>query len=199
MPITTVVMADNGLSSQNQDYLPSRFLLQKETIEGIVTQILERDQEGFIGIVPIAQLTKNDILTPTRNKTSISAFIDECDLQCKTDIFRSLFQVEQSLNIKNTQDKSLIIFLCSPIESVDELIACIYSVAAKSTDIKLVCYGDALELGVLLKKEINFDNFQCLAVRPADDFHAVVGEFLDTSIDDYDPELKQAIMQSLAE
>lgn len=190
-------MIDNGLSAQEQDYLPGRFLLQKEIIDSVITQALEMDPEGCIGIIPLAKANRNDIMTPTRARMHLSLFLDKCDLQREQNLTLSLFQAEKSFETKEFSNRTLIIFFCSPVSSVDEVIANLYGVAAKNITLHVICFGDASELGETLKKEVCFDNFHCLVVTPNQDFTDCVNSFLGNTLGTYDPDLQEAIRQSL--
>lgn len=197
MPEITTVVFDNALNSQNQDYFPSRFVLQKEIIDGMITQILENNIENLIGLIPLSQDVKNNILTPTKTRSLLSTFLHETDLVSVPDHVSSLFQADQSLNVGEYSSKTLICFLSSPVERFDETFVSIYGMVAKSISVRVVCFGDAVEFGNFIKKELNYDNFECLVIDKDQDFSETVGNFLLNSYEIDDPELKEAIKRSL--
>lgn len=197
MPEITVIMFDNGLSSQNQDYLPSRIILQKEIIDSIVTRSLEADAESLVGLIPFAQRSNNSILTPTKIRPYISTFLNRTDLCPATSYYSSFYQADLSFNATELSSKNLIIFFSSPVEREDEILSNLYTIASKGIAVKAICFGDAVGLGAMLKKEMDFDNFGCLCLDTDSNFNDSVLSFLGTSINVSDPELEEAIRRSL--
>lgn len=197
MPGVTVVFFDNALNSQNQDYLPSRIILQKEIIDTVITRILESDIESLIGLIPLGQRMSNDILTPTKTRPYLSTFLHQTSLCPPTSRFTCLFQADQSLHVSDLSTKGLIAFFCSPIDDVEELLSGLYTIASKGITIKAVCFGDAIDLGGMLQKEIDLPNFECLILDSDADFNDKVLNFLGGSMPENDPELEEAIIRSL--
>jgi len=201
MPRTSIVVFDNALNSQNQDYLPSRFILQKEVIEQLITNLLEGDNESLIGLVPLAQKSANDVLTPTRLRHLLSSFAYQQDLYKNPDHLLALFQSDRSLHISQLSDKTLYIFLSTPVEKSDDVFINLLSMASKGIKVKAVCFGDAVEFGNCLQKESGFSNYiQTLIVHPEDDFNTSVLEFLLDGDSKYaDEDLEEAIRRSMVE
>lgn len=200
MPEITAVIFDNALNSQNQDYLPNRYILQKEVIDRLITKVLESDEESLIGLIPIAQRENNDILTPSRVRQHLTTFIHRQDLCNRPNHLLALFQADHSLYISELSEKTLFVFLSSPIESSDELFANLLSVASKGVTIKAVCFADAIEFGNCLRNESSFDNLRVLIVSPEEDFSSKVFDFFSGGGAKYvDPDLEEAIRRSLVE
>lgn len=198
--ISTIIF-DNGLNSQNQDYLPNRFILQKEIIEQLVTNLLEADTESLVGLIPLAQKSPNDILTPTRVRQSLSSFAYQQDLHIGVDHILALFQSDRSLHMSHYTDKTLYIFMSTPIKDSDDFFINLLSMATKGIKIKAICFGDAIEFGECLKKETAFDEYlQTLIVAPEEDFNNKVNEFLTNgSTELMDPDIEEAIRRSMIE
>ena len=192
-------MYDNALSSQNQDYLPSRFILQKEIIDRVITEILEDNRESLIGLVPLAQELENDILTPTKNRPYLSKFLYESDLMHNTNHSLCLYQVDQSLRVSELTDKCIIIFLSTEVPDVDELLSDLYALASRGIMIYVVCFGDCIALSPLLKSSIDLENFHCICLENDDDFNEKVMQSIGGSPEPTDPELEEAIRRSLQE
>lgn len=200
MPEVAAVIFDNALNSQNQDYLPNRYILQKEVIDKLITKILESDEESLIGLIPIAQRENNDILTPSRVRQHLTTFIHQQDLCGRPNHLLALFQADHSLYISELSDKSLFVFLSSPIERSDELFANLLSVASKGVIIKAVCFADAIEFGNCLRGESSFDNLKVLIVGPEEDLNSKAFDFFSGGSAKYaDPDLEEAIRRSLVE
>lgn len=200
MPEVTAIIFDNALNSQNQDYLPNRYILQKEIIDSLITKVLESDEESLIGLIPIAQKENNDILTPSRVRQHLTTFIHQQDLCEMPNHLLAMFQADHSLYISELSEKTLFIFLCSPIERSDELFAGLLSIASKGIGIRVVCFADAIEFGHCLQRESSFDNLKILIVNPEEDFNARVFSFFSGSNAKYaDPDLEEAIRRSLME
>jgi 26S proteasome regulatory subunit N10 len=201
MPHTSVVIYDNALSSQNQDYFPSRYVLQKEVIERLITHTLEGNAQSLIGLIPIAQKDNNDILTPTLVRPHLSTFLHRKDLysECKHNL--ALYQAEMSLETSEFTEKNILMILGSPISESDQFMMNIYALAAKNINIRVVCFGDACEFGEYLAQGSNFDNLKVLNVYPEDDFnHKVFEMFSNVSGSQYvDKDLEEAIRRSMIE
>lgn len=197
MPEITVIMFDNALSSQNQDYLPSRIVLQKEIIDSIITRSLEADAESLVGLIPFAQKSNNNILTPTKTRPYLTTFLHKIDLHPKINYYSSLYQADLSLHVTELSSKNLVIFFSSPLQNEEEILSNLYTIASKGIIIKVVCFGDAIDLGNMLKKEIDFENFGCLCLDTDDNFNENVLSFLGGSMNVSDPELEEAIRRSL--
>ena len=188
MPEITTVIFDNALNSQNQDYFPSRIVLQKEVIEEMITRLLEANIENLIGLIPLGQKVPNDILTPTKSRPHISTFLHKTDLANILSHSLCFYQADQSLQVA---------FLSSPVEHFDEAFANLYNIVSKGVNVRIICFGDAIEFGYFLENELRFENFKCLIVESEQNFNEVVGNFLTSSYEIDDPELEEAIRRSL--
>ncbi|CAD25760.1 26S PROTEASOME REGULATORY SUBUNIT S5A [Encephalitozoon cuniculi GB-M1] len=202
MPETIVVLLDNGMASQNQDYLPSRFMAQKEAIESLISKKFEDSQESTIGIIPLVQAQSNDIITPTKQRPYIKTFLNGIRLHRGADIMRCL---SQSLHIFNQRDSpgcTLVVFLGSEAQESekDELFARIYQLLTLGVAIKMVFFGEAAEMAGAFEK-IDFTNFSCIEVKPNEEFVDRVLPFIsgDDLLEEDDPELAEAIRLSLEE
>ncbi|ADM12363.1 26S proteasome regulatory subunit S5A [Encephalitozoon intestinalis ATCC 50506] len=202
MPETIVVLFDNGMASQNQDYLPSRFIVQKETVESLISRKFEDNQENTIGIIPLVQVQSNDIITPTKQRSHIKTFLNDIKLNKEGDIMRCL---SQSLHIFNQRDSPgciLVVFLASELQESekDELFARIYQLLTFGIGIKMVFFGEAVEMVEAFKK-IDFTNFSCIEVKTNEEFIDRVLPFISGNdlVEEDDPELAEAIRLSLEE
>lgn len=199
MPSLSVILIDNSPAAQGQDHLPGRLLLQKEAIDGIITQAFETDREALVGIIPIAQQRRNDIITPTKHRAHLSRFLDQCDVQATPNFLQAAFQAGQALSAKQIESRTLFVFLCAPFEAPDEVIASLYEIAGRGASVRVVCFGDAVELGNILSRQINFGNFSCCVIGGKDNFASRVPRFLGSSLEAYDPELQEALRLSMQE
>lgn len=202
MPETIVVLFDNGMASQNQDYLPSRLMVQKETVESLISRKFEDNQENTIGIIPLVQTQSNDIITPTKQRSYIKTFLNEIKLNRNADIMGCLSQSLHIFNQKDSPGCMLVIFLGSEPQEIekDELFARIYQLLTFGIMIKMVFFGEAMEMAEAYKK-IDFTNFSCIEVKPSDEFADRVLSFINggEDLEEDDPELAEAIRLSLEE
>ncbi|KAG5860205.1 hypothetical protein KMI_02g02960 [Encephalitozoon hellem] len=202
MPETIVVLFDNGMASQNQDYLPSRFMVQKETVESLISRKFEDNQENTVGIIPLVQAQSNDIVTPTKQRSYIKTFLNEIKLERNGDIMRCLSQSLYIFNQKDSPGCMLVIFLGSEPQETekDELFARIYQLLTFGIMIKMVFFGEAMEMAEAYKK-IDFTNFSCIVVSPNEEFIDRVLPFVTGGelLEEDDPELAEAIRLSLEE
>lgn len=201
MPAIATVIFDNALNSQNQDYLPSRYVLQMEIIDSLITSMLESNAENLIGLIPIAQKNNNGILTPTHTRPHLSTFLHQGDLYHNQNHNLALFQAEKSLEHSEFSEKTIFMMLGSPIVESDEFLANIYNLAAKGMNIRIVCFADACDFGTYLSEGATFENLKVLTVFPEDDFNLKVSNLFLSDLDAQymDKDLDEAIKRSMVE
>ncbi|ELA42688.1 uncharacterized protein VICG_00003 [Vittaforma corneae ATCC 50505] len=201
MPHIATVIFDNTLNSQNQDYLPSRYVLQKEVIDTLITNTFESDAQSLIGLIPIAQMDNNDILTPTLVRSYLSTFLHQRDLYHTLNHNLALYQAEQSLESSEFSEKIVFMIFGSPIPDSDQFMVNIYGLATKGFTIRVVCFADAYEFGTYLRQGSSFDNLNVLTIHPDEDFSSKVLDFFaDASGHHYvDQDLEEAIRRSMVE
>jgi 26S proteasome regulatory subunit N10 len=202
MPDVTIALFDNSLYAQNQDYLPSRFILQKETVETIISRKLEENRENLVGIIPLAQPKLNEILTPTKQRTHLNNFLNNLELSSRTDLIKSLVQAAHSFNQREIPDKILLVFLGSKLEDAlrSEFFAKVYELLTYGITVKIVFFGESSYSCDLFRQQIEFTNFGCIRVGPNEDFCSLALSLLngEEGIEN-DPELAEAIRLSLEE
>ncbi|KAM0672909.1 regulatory complex subunit of 26S proteasome [Ordospora colligata] len=202
MPETIVVIFDNGMFSQNQDYLPSRFVAQQEVVESLISRKFEDNQENTIGIVPLVQVQANDIVTPTKQRSYIKTFLNKIMLNSKTDIMNCLSQCIHIFNQRDAPGCTLVVLLGTKMKDVptDELFARIYEILTLGINIKMVFFGEALGMSESFKK-IGLTSFSCIDIEPNEDLSTQALSFICGGgiSDEDDPELAEAIRLSLEE
>ncbi|KAL6122810.1 hypothetical protein NUSPORA_00068 [Nucleospora cyclopteri] len=196
MPEIVGILLDNSLQSQNQDYLPSRIILQRDSINAVVSQLIQNHPENMVGIFPIAQRVKNNILTPTNLKQNLLNFLFRCDLETNVDHNLAFFQVDQALQLSEIKSKTLIVFLSSTIEEFGELLINITNIAIKGIEVKVICYGDAIEFGQIASSEIQMQNVKILVVEPTINFEESVFNLLRDDNQEEDAELLEVLEKS---
>merc|ERR1712131_515722 len=196
MPEIVGVVLDNGIQSQNQDYLPSRLLLQREITNSIINKLIDRYSENMIGIFSLCQNVPNDIVTPTKLKQSLLDFLYRCNLSKKKNHSLALFQADQALQLSELSTKKLLIFMCSPVDEFGKTLIEITNIAFKGVDVKIVCFGDALPFGKMVTSEVQLPNVNVLLVEPNVNFEDVVYDFLINDYQEEDPEFLEALEKS---
>lgn len=201
MPEVATIIFDNSLASQNQDYLPSRYVLQKEVIDSLITRILENDSQSLIGLIPLSQKDRNDLITPTNSRKHLTTFLLQRDLFHGTNRKLSLFQADHSLRLSEYSEKTLYFFMSTEIENSDQFLIDLYEMAARGIIIKLVCFGETIDFGkVIIDQNAGFENLSVLVIGPEEDFNSRVNNFLISGNQKYiDPDLEEAIRRSLLE
>ncbi|KAF9764819.1 26S proteasome non-ATPase regulatory subunit 4 [Nosema granulosis] len=201
MPEITVVIYDNGLASQNQDYLPSRSLLQKEFIQSLISRKFEADSENLLGIIPLNQPQFNNIITPTKQKDYLYTFLNSITLGEDVDYIKSLNQALHSFKQREISTKHLILFLGSEIDekSEDDLFAKVFEVLTCGISLTLVFFGENMKYYETFINEIEYPNFKCIKVDPNDDVNEIYSLINGEFFEEEDPELAEAIRQSLAD
>ena len=200
MPEVTIIIYDNGLPSQNQDYLPSRSILQKEFIQSFINKRFEADSESMVGIVPVCQEQYNDMITPTKQKDYLYTFLNTCGLYRNPDYVRSLSQSISSFMQQEITTKKLIFFIGTKIDKSleEDVYSKIFEILTHGIAITIVCFGEGLVYYDILSKEIEYYNFKVVRVLPPDDYNNIYNIVTENEEED-DPELAEAIRQSLEE
>lgn len=192
------IIFDNNIYSQNQDFLPNRYFIQRNVIISIINKIFDVQTESKIGLFPICQEIKNKIITPTDNKQQLMNFIYNCDLCKNENLFLAFFQADQALQLTELTSKKLIIFLSSPITNFGHMIYILSNVAQKNIEMKIICFGDAIHFGNMASQELQMDNIQFLIITSSNYIEDKIYDFLtDNEYDD--PELREALQKSIIE
>lgn len=200
MPEIATIVFDNSLNSQNQDYLPSRYVLQKEVIDFLITRILENDSQSLIGLIPLSQKDQNDIITPTNSRKHLTTFLLKRDLFSGINRHLCLFQADRSLKISEYSEKTLYMFMGTQVEDSDQFLVDIYGLAAKGLIIKMVCFAEAREFGQIMIDDAPFENLTVLIVNPDEDFNFKVNDFFVSNNQKYsDPDIEEAMRRSMLE
>ncbi|EQB60210.1 26s proteasome regulatory subunit s5a [Vairimorpha apis BRL 01] len=197
MPEITIVIYENSLSAQNQDYLPSRSILQKEFIQHLINKSFEEDPEALVGIIPSSQEQYNDILTPTKHKDYLYTFLNKCNLDNNLNYITSLNQTISSFKQRDITNKKLIFFLGNEFTD-DNLYAKLFELLTFGVVVTIVCFGEGLVHYDHFVKHIDYPNFTVLKVLPGDDSEEI-GNMIFENHDEDDPELAEAIRQSIEE
>ncbi|ORD93948.1 hypothetical protein ECANGB1_1353 [Enterospora canceri] len=198
MPEIIAIVLDNGIQSQNQDYLPSRYFIQKDATMNIINKVFEMGKESKIGVFPIFQNVKNRIVTPTENKQLLVDFVLACDLYKKPGHSLALYQADQALQLSELSNKRLLIFLSSKIDEFGKLLVEISTIAFKGVEIKVICFADAIEFGKMAQSELQLETVKFLVLDGNGDVEDQIYGFL-TETEYEDEDLKEALQKSMFE
>ncbi|ORD97155.1 hypothetical protein HERIO_972 [Hepatospora eriocheir] len=196
-----LVLVDNGIESQNQDYGASRIILQKGIVSDMINLLIAEELDNQLGIIPLYQEVKNDIVTPLAyDKMDLLNFINKLDLSENNTFELSFYQSRQTLQTSNLSDKKVFIFLSSTIEYPSKVIYDIATLIDTGSAVYVACFGSAVDFGSILKSEFNDGDCQILIITPEEDFDLSIEKFYLTQFDDNEDEnYKLALQQSLIE
>lgn len=208
MPQTLMILLDNTVSMQNQDYLPSRFILQKEAVTSVIGTLLQ-NSENSVGVAPLAQPEHNYILTPTCNKPHLDSFVSRIRLD-ENLMLGSVFQRSRiALMNRHESDKKMLVFFgadLGPHESESvlcELVQCVKKVVCLPIRVAVVLFGEHAEhVRSAISREVEKpEACETVVVGPNDDFFSSVTSILGVDLNELenDPELALALSMSLAE
>lgn len=203
-----MILLDNTVSMQNQDYLPSRFILQKEAVTSVISTMLQ-NSENSVGVAPLAQPEHNYILTPTCSKPHLDSFVSRVRLDDNL-MLGSVFQRSRiALMNRQESDKRMLVFFGADLgpHELDsvlcELVECINKVVCLPIRLALVLFGEHAELvrNVISSKTEKLDACNTVVVGLNDDFFSSVTRILGMDLNELenDPELALALSMSLAE
>ncbi|KAF7698645.1 26S proteasome non-ATPase regulatory subunit 4 like protein [Cucumispora dikerogammari] len=179
----TFIIIDNSLYMQNQDYLPKRFICEKETIYKIIADILEARVDANIAIIPTSFKYPNNFISPTNNRQKLINFLNGLELCDKFEINYAM-QILQVYS-QTKQEANIIFFLGTKLI---ELNLSIYEEIAKYSNLKVILFGEALDLN--LKGRV-------LHLRPDKDFFIETHNFLGSkNVEEDDPVLKMVLEKS---
>lgn len=208
MPQTLMILFDNTVSMQNQDYLPSRFILQKEAVTSIIGSLLQ-SSENSVGVAPLAQPEHNYILTPTCNKSHLDAFVAKIRLD-ENLLLESVFQRSRiALMSRQESDKRMLVFFGTDLGLHDsdgilrELVRCVRKAVCSPIRVAVVLFGEhaALVKDAISREVGGPEACEAVAAGPDDDFFSSVTKVLGLDLNELedDPELALALSMSLAE
>ncbi|KAL0265566.1 UNVERIFIED_CONTAM: hypothetical protein PYX00_011278 [Menopon gallinae] len=194
--------------AHNQDYLPSRFILQKEAVTSIIGSMLQ-NSENSVGVAPLAQPEHNYILTPTCNKSHLDTFISKVRLD-ENLMLESVFQRSRiALMSRQESDKRMLVFFGTDMGLQDsdgvlrELVHCLRKAASSPIRVSAVLFGEhaALVKDAISREVGGPETCEAVAVGPDDDFFSSVTKVLGMGLSELedDPELALALSMSLAE
>lgn len=207
MPQTWMILFDNTLYMQNQDYLPSRFILEKEATMSIVNSLLTQN-ENSVGIAPLAQPDHNYILTPTSNKPNVDTFISKIRLDGNLQLNKAFLRSKIALMNASESDKRMLLFFGADIEGIDfdrmlvDLVRNIKMIVEALVKIAIVLFGEKAEmLRDLLSSEMDSNVCEVITIGKDDNFFAGAMSVFGMNISEAedDPELAMALRLSLAE
>lgn len=180
----TFIVVDNSLYMQNQDYIPKRFMCEKETIYKIIGDNFEHRSDVKISIIPTSFKYRNNFISPTNSKQRIINFINNLELCYNFEITYAL-EILQVFS-KSKQESNIIIFLgTNPLDFNKSL----YEEIARYSNIKVILFGEAIDLD--LKGNV-------LRLTPDKDFFTETHKFLGSNNiqEDEDPILKMVLEKS---
>lgn len=200
-----MIIIDNTMYMQNQDYMPNRYVLQTEIITSIINKMLSSEFENAVGIVPIAQFSPNYLVTPTHSRKNILRFMSNLKLDHNHALFRA-FELAHISNVhRNMAKKHILAFIGSPVdvECDDTLRKCIDKVqeaVEAGFVVDIVFFGEARDYKDWFEAEIQSENFRCGVVNENDDMYSVTMSLISESVmEENDPELAMALKMSMEE
>ncbi|KAM0686935.1 26S proteasome non-ATPase regulatory subunit 4 [Conglomerata obtusa] len=203
MPEVTMIIMDNSYNQQNQDYLPNRFLLQKDTIKCLIVEKLQESPENEIGLVPLAQ-SSYSILTPTKDRHALEYYLTKQNLEEKILPSQIVNWSYKALKFRSQMLKTLLFFFGSKIDDDEELhkiIDCMNGMLDNGYAVKIVFYAEAVMYSETFEELVVGDNFTYVLISTEDDFYKTVMMLMGKSGDlmDEDPDLALAIELSKQE
>ncbi|KCZ81548.1 hypothetical protein H312_01001 [Anncaliia algerae PRA339] len=199
-----IVVLDNSLYMQNQDYLPSRLFLEREVCYSIKTNFLARP-ESYLGIAPMSQPVENYFLTPTNKESYITNFLNKISLSDNLQITKVLTRCRMCLRNREEAEKKMLIFLGSDIDSkvldktIFDLISNITECIQEGIKVSIVLFGEKRHV---LRDLFTVEYFGEVAVVDNDEsFLTESLNVLGMSVFNYedDPDLALAIKLSMEE
>ena len=169
-------------------------------IDALIIRILENDSQSQVGLIPLAQKNKNDLITPTNSREHLASYLMNKDMHFAVNTELCMFQADLSLQNTELSERTIYLLLGSPLKNSDQLLADIYGLAARGIVIKLVCFAETIEFGKLVKEGDVFENIHVLIIGIDDDFNEEAKNFFVSGNSNYlDPDIEEAIKRSLIE
>lgn len=169
MPDTTVFVLDNSYYAQNQDYLPTRYIVQLD----IVNYALSSSSENHhFGVIPVAQQTPNYILTPTKNRMNIRQFISNLKFTEEYKIPDSIYIAQRSLQYADATQKRLVVFFSTPLSdlTLEDVLMKLRDCAMMRCAVYVFLFGDAKDYKMFLDYELNDMGVVVTVVDTEDNF-----------------------------
>lgn len=200
MTDATIFLIDNSLFAQNQDYFPNRYLAQQETIKYFINS--SSDYNKF-GIIPIGQITPNNIITPTDNRLSITDYLTKlriCEKKCN--ISKSIkISNDILMNIQKANNK-MVIFLSVILDDIEleKIIESIAECNQSNYEIFIFLFGDANDSFIYFEHELSSMDIKIFQVKNDQNFKSFVCEkLIENRNEEIDPQLARALEISAKE
>ncbi len=191
-----VISIDNSLQAQNQDYFPSRLIIQKDISSAILTKLTSGNNVNKVGVIPLYQEVTNYIVTPTSNTAKLLNFVNSCDLSpCNAERV-AMFQMGEIFSHSEIQSKRGLIFLSTMVQDQAEFICEISRHVDSGVALLVVCFADALSFSSMLEDSIDSPNFNVLAITPDSDVEKVLRAYL-SKLGEDDDALNRVLEQSV--
>lgn len=195
-----MIIIDNTMSMQNQDYLPQRYILETETIRSIINKKLCDSFDNAIGIVPISMLNLNHIITPTGEKKNIIDFLNKLKLNYNNDLEKAVEFAIISNEYRYHENKRILIFWGSNVNNSECVLKRIKEAVEKKIYVSVVFFGEGREYYDFINSEMQDEFYNSGIVNENDDLYSVTMALMAGYFkEDYDPELEMALKLSLQE
>lgn len=154
MPDTTILILDNSYYAQNQDYLPTRYLVQLDVVNFLLSTSSETHH---FGLIPIAQPTPNYILIPTKNRTNLRQFTTNLKLTEQFKIPESIYIAQRSFQYLEASQKRLIVFISTPLDDIalENVLLKLRDCASVQITVFVFLFGDAQEYKIFFEYELS--------------------------------------------
>ncbi|TBU00745.1 subunit Rpn10 of 26S proteasome [Hamiltosporidium tvaerminnensis] len=207
MPIAVMVVIDNSMYMQNQDYLPSRFMTQKECLNTYISTTLNDSVDSAVGIIPTCQYVPNIMITPTNERFNLNQFLHKLPLHEDFDISKSFKLAYLALNYRQLEEKSILVFLGTEIptkledEMIKSFIDSICVALELGITVSVVFFADGIKYSEWVNEEIESNGFKSVVVKEKESFYDAVCSLTGCKSEEFedDPELALAIKLSLEE
>lgn len=200
MTESTIFIVDNSLYSQNQDYLPTRYMVQLNTINYLLSTSSESHE---FGVIPIAQPTPNFILTPTKCRLNSRKFLNDLRLAKSCKISDNIFIAERSFQFIDSVQKRLILFLGSSLDDteLENTLLKLRDCSSSGIAVFVFLFGNALNEAIFFEHELKTDGIIVMTLDNNMDFKNTICDVLNgASFDDNsDPNLALALKLSAEE
>lgn len=196
----TILVIDNSYYAQNQDYLPTRYIVQTDVLTHLLSTTSDNHQ---FGVIPIGQPSSNYILTPTKNRMKIRQFLSTLALVEEYKAVQGIYSALKSFQYVNATKKRLIAFLSSPLTDfeLENFLMGLRDCALFDCKIFLFLFGDAQDYKTFLDFELKSLGVNIVVIDSEYDFKNKVLDVLGGNNYDEmdDPEMALAMKLSMEE
>lgn len=166
---STIVCVDNSEFSRNGDFPPSRFAVQRDSVNMLCSSKVQANAESSVGLLTLAGRSARILVTSTRDLGQIFSCMHDVKHDGFADFVAGIQKAQLALKHRQNslQRQRIVVFVSSPIEAPEDRLVRLAK-ALKKNNVAV----DVVNIGLEADNEAKIDAF-IAAVNSNDNSHAL--------------------------